>query len=143
MKCPKCGGECEGKILGVTIYDRCKKCGGLWFDKNELYQIRHEKDWFKIDTAVPGAHISTEKGDFKCPRCREKLQTIKYEHQTSIKIDVCPKCEGIFLDAGELDEIHKASETWVERLKEKAEEDLTAIELFTSKITPYLPRLGI
>lgn len=140
IKCPKCNGECEEKILGATIYDRCKNCGGLWFDKNELYQIRNEKDWFKIDTTVKGANISTKKGDFKCPRCREKLHTIKYEHQTSIKIDVCPKCDGIFLDAGELEEIHKASETWIERLKEKAEEDLIAIELFMSKIAPFLPR---
>jgi len=34
----------------------------------------------------------------------------------------------------------QASETWIERLKEKAEEDLTAIELFISRISPYLPR---
>jgi hypothetical protein len=35
----------------------------------------------------------------------------------------------------------QASETWIERLKERAEEDLTAIELFISKIAPYLPSL--
>jgi hypothetical protein len=70
----------------------------------------------------------------------KKLHTITYEHQTKIKIDVCPKCDGIFLDAGELEEIHKATETWIEKLKEKADEDLIALELFMSKVAPLLPR---
>ena len=140
MKCPKCSSTLDDKILGSTIYDRCNKCGGLWFDKDELYQIKKEKDWFDVDTSIENANLKIKKGDSECPRCSKPLHTIKYEHETSIEIDICPKCQGIWLDAGGLQAIHKANETWLEKIKDKTEKELVAVELFFIKIIPFLPR---
>jgi uncharacterized protein len=39
----------------------------------------------------------------KCPKCGADLQEQSVEHS---KIDVCPECHGMWLDAGELDLLH-------------------------------------
>ena len=139
MNCPKCKEVLVDGILGDVVYQKCNNCGGFWFDKGELKQIKKEKDWFKIDTVVENATSKITKGKLKCPHCRETLHTIEYSHETGIKINVCSKCEGLWLDSGELQAIHKVSETWTERLKEKVEDDLIAVELFLIKIGRILP----
>jgi hypothetical protein len=40
----------------------------------------------------------------KCPKCGMDLATIDFQ---GVKIDQCPSCNGMFLDAGELQEIMK------------------------------------
>ena len=49
-----------------------------------------------------------------CPKCDGKLVETDYE---SIKMDVCNKCHGVWLDAGELAQIlHKDEGGWFHRL---------------------------
>ena len=37
MKCPNCKKELSEKIkIGDVKIDHCDKCGGLWFEKDEL-----------------------------------------------------------------------------------------------------------
>ena len=51
------------------------------------------------------AQISGDQGkdaDMKCPRCDGALYETTYE---SITIDVCNKCTGVWLDAGELAQV--------------------------------------
>lgn len=36
----------------------------------------------------------------KCPKCGADLQEREFHH---VKVDVCPECKGMWLDAGELD----------------------------------------
>jgi len=140
MDCPRCKAVLKDNILGGVVYQKCDKCGGFWFDKGELHQIRQEKDWFKIATNIEKATSHVKKGSLACPRCSESLKTIEYSHETGIKVEVCPICEGLWLDSAEIQAIKKANETWLERLKEKVEDDLIAIELFLIKIGPQLPK---
>lgn len=44
----------------------------------------------------------------KCPKCGLDLQTLK---RGSVEIDTCFNCKGLWLDAGELEEILKESTT--------------------------------
>lgn len=37
-----------------------------------------------------------------CPKCGSTLQEIQYR---SVRIDQCPGCQGVFLDAGELEQV--------------------------------------
>ena len=111
-----------------------------WEVNGELAGIMQEKDWFKIDSKHQEASAKIDKSSRSCPRDGETLRTLEYGHETGIKIDVCPECEGLWLDAGEIQAIHKAEETWLEKIKELFEEELTAVELFLIKIGPYLPK---
>lgn len=41
---------------------------------------------------------------FDCPKCDGRLETGKFD---SVEIDLCSKCGGIWLDAGEMQQIAK------------------------------------
>ncbi|MBN2407454.1 MAG: zf-TFIIB domain-containing protein [Elusimicrobia bacterium] len=140
MNCPRCSAVLDDHILQGKIYHKCDGCGGLWFDRGELAQIKQEKNWFTIDSAANPSAARINEGDMKCPRDGFNLRSIEYEHETGVKVDICPECEGLWLDAGEVKAIHKAGETWLQRLKDTIEEELIAVELFLIRIGPYLPK---
>ncbi len=41
-ECPECNATLELTKLGTIPVDICKSCGGIWFDKNELYIIDND-----------------------------------------------------------------------------------------------------
>jgi len=49
----------------------------------------------------------------RCPKCGMELIEIDYKN---IKIDKCSECEGIWLDAGELDTISKIKKSGLDKL---------------------------
>lgn len=57
---------------------------------------------------------STQTSNFDCPKCDGKLETGKFEN---VQIDVCNKCGGVWLDAGEMQQItQKDNQGWFGRL---------------------------
>ena len=140
MDCPRCYDQLKDHILEGKLYHKCHSCGGLWFDKGELAQIMEAKNWFKIDSKLEKTSTRIDKSNLACPRDKKSLHTLEYEHETDIKVNVCSKCEGLWLDAGDVQAIHKASETWLEKIKELIEEELTTLELFLINIGPSLPK---
>ena len=71
------------------------------------------------------AKINAEKGitptaqSYNCPKCEGKLVTGNFEN---VQIDVCDTCGGVWLDAGELQQIighdKQQSGNWFSRLFE-------------------------
>lgn len=51
--------------------------------------------------------------NMRCPKCGMELIEIDYK---SIKIDKCSECEGIWLDAGELEAIAKLEKSGLDKL---------------------------
>jgi hypothetical protein len=49
----------------------------------------------------------------RCPKCGMELIEMDYK---GIKVDKCSECEGIWLDAGELDAISKLEKTSLDKL---------------------------
>ena len=49
----------------------------------------------------------------KCPKCGMELIEIDYK---GIKVDKCSRCEGIWLDAGELEAISKVEKKVLDKL---------------------------
>jgi hypothetical protein len=49
----------------------------------------------------------------RCPKCGMELIEIDYK---GIKIDECSECEGIWLDAGELEAVSKLEKTGLDKL---------------------------
>ena len=53
----------------------------------------------------------------RCPKCGEKL---KERHFRKIVIDQCSGCQGIWLDAGELEQVaEREGESWLSRFWQK------------------------
>lgn len=115
MKCPNCS------ILMKEVYtksdygliiklDQCPSCGGIWFDKWELYKIP-KKEVAKIDKVnkkLLHEIISTKKEIF-CPKDKTKLEIFKDQNiPSNIQIERCKKCGGVWLNCGELIELKKS-----------------------------------
>ena len=101
LECPNCENrflfrvEPEGMDLEL---DRCPDCKGLWFDQHELDHVMVTA----IDDLVVPPEAST--ADRQCPVCHKKMFAFYYP-QTVVTVDMCKKCKGMWLDAGELKEI--------------------------------------
>lgn len=89
--------EREEEYFARLEYERRKKCeeqkhGKLAeMEKKALRELHH----------------------MKCPKCGMELIEIDY---AGIKIDKCSECEGIWLDAGELEAVSKLAKTGIDKL---------------------------
>ncbi len=101
MHCPKCSKATLAELHvgdARTAVDRCRSCGGIWFDRRELEVIM---DIAARDLTIPSGAEETRRA---CPRDFEKLLTFRYP-QTEVMVDMCRRCQGLWLDGGELTEI--------------------------------------
>jgi Zn-finger nucleic acid-binding protein len=110
MKCPKCEGEMELVSYKRIEVDRCTSCGGLWFQPNELRDLRDDI-WmadYIIDSgsAGVGKKYNTMR-DYDCPQCGTKMEQEFDAEQPHIIYESCPEGHGTFLDAGEFTDIVK------------------------------------
>lgn len=74
---------------------------GEYFAKQEaelLRQLRERQD-------AERAKAERSQHYMKCPKCGADLQERKLGHAM---VDVCPECEGMWLDAGELDILRRS-----------------------------------
>ncbi len=101
MRCP----TCELTIMLDQPVDdpdaivlRCKTCGGFWFGAGTLTSV--------LAVAVKGLKVldTAEDTDLVCPECLKPLYRLTYP-QTLVRVDMCGRCDGLWLDAGELKEI--------------------------------------
>jgi Zn-finger nucleic acid-binding protein len=110
MNCPACGTALTEVVAGEVKVQACQGgCGGLWFDEWQLGKV-DQPDQSAGEALLHIAQNPAVKVDpnerRKCPRDPD---IVLMRHFWSVKRDVvvdeCPKCEGIFLDPGELAEI--------------------------------------
>ncbi len=81
--------------------------------ENEYFRRKDDEVIEKLRQQVL-AESSVDTG-LECPKCDGKLIETDYE---DIKIDVCDKCSGVWLDAGELAQVVDKNENsgWLSRL---------------------------
>lgn len=68
----------------------------------------------------PGSQTEHPHGSLLCPKCNSPLDLIEIYN---IPIEKCPACEGIWLDAGELDliiERERAKASWLSKLMKRS-----------------------
>jgi len=107
MQCPACGRALTPRTVAGVAIDVCEGgCGGIWFDNRELRKLddREEAAGEELlglarDPAVAVDHEAT----WNCPRCDAQPMTRHfYSPQRAVEVDECPRCGGVWLDAGEL-----------------------------------------
>jgi Zn-finger nucleic acid-binding protein len=95
--------------------DKCSGCGGLWLDVGEIKllaekqeaavagnaQLAHELDRLAKGRMAtePGLFPPGDRVNTPCPHCGGKLTVVVFG---PTKIEQCHKCDGIYLDRGEL-----------------------------------------
>lgn len=145
MICPKCENELTKVKLENVEVDECKKCGGIWFDEDELLQAKDNKDddlrWMDFEIWKNTDKFEFNEDSSFCPKCSKAMFEIKYEN-TDVTIDSCPECKGIWLDKGEFQHIiqsltkellNKNSGEYFKAVLDEAKEIFTGKEGFISE----------
>lgn len=80
--------------MPIELDDRGRALENEYFRRQEQQLI--EKMKAKLNSE------GSKQTEMQCPRCDGSLRETDYEN---IKIDICDKCTGVWLDAGELAQI--------------------------------------
>lgn len=105
IRCPgiACGGTMYPECRHSVTADRCERCGGLWFDVEELdawLGNAGSLELGRIESQVPERGL----GSRPCPRCDRALDTAGW---TDLVLDRCRTCRGLFVEASEFVRIQK------------------------------------
>jgi hypothetical protein len=104
-------------------------CGGIWFDATELERVSASAaTTLHTIWNVPTSNVKLTEPRM-CPRCPDLVLERKWFSETKqVEIDQCPKCGGVWLDAGEFTRIYdeiKGAKTappgWASAMAEAAE----------------------
>jgi Zn-finger nucleic acid-binding protein len=104
MQCAKCSGVLSPIEIGPIQVDKCGRCSGLWFDRDELDAVLLRQGGFVLEKKA-GAGEGPSPYDHlpgTCPRCQIRLERIPSLIEDDLGYDECAQCGGIWLDAGEL-----------------------------------------
>jgi Zn-finger nucleic acid-binding protein len=128
MNCPDCQVALrETDHHGIKI-DECPRCLGRWFERDELRRAKDNIDddlrWLDFDPFARDAVPASGAGRL-CPRCSDKMGAVVYE-TSSVVVDKCPVCHGIWLDHDEFEKIveHLKSELWSDTAGEYSKETM-------------------
>ena len=117
--CPECGGGLHEVYAAanygrVLLLDQCGSCGGVWFDRWELYFVTDKsiKDLEGIDASSFAAPVAPHPAKGQCPRCEKELAIFSDNNlPKDALIERCPGCNGLWLNRGELGRyaVHRAA----------------------------------
>ncbi|MBN2723070.1 MAG: zf-TFIIB domain-containing protein [Deltaproteobacteria bacterium] len=115
MKCPIDNVEMKKVIYEADVeIDQCEVCGGVYLDAGELEAIQDARendysDYLERETESWDRNSErirqSEEALYVCPGCGDNMIKKEYASHSGIQIDICPECRGIWLDAGELQEL--------------------------------------
>ena len=89
--------EREAEYIARMEYERLKK----------IEEEKHKRLKAEEKNKLKELHY------MRCPKCGMEMIEIDYK---GIKIDKCSECEGIWLDAGELEAVAKLEKTGLDKL---------------------------
>lgn len=102
--CVKCNSILDKATFEGLEVDLCPKCGGLWLDRGEITRTARlpEAELARLRALLTGRSgpppIPTE-SVAPCPACPGKLSEVLLG---TVHVDYCDRCQGLFLDRGEL-----------------------------------------
>ena len=145
MNCPNCKIELHPKrIQGIEI-EECGKCEGIWFEDDELKQMKDKIDsdlnWMDFDILKHPEKCKPTAKRTNCPSCKKSMDVLDYD-ETKVEIDYCAFCKGIWLEKNELEKIIEALEKeiltkslneYISATIEEAKELLVGPETFLSE----------
>lgn len=97
--CPRCSVPLTHAERRGIVLELCTECRGTWFDAGELTVLLEL--YKRLEVA------SGKGGGVFCVRCHVELRELRFPG-TEVAIDVCPDCQGTWLDEGELEALRAA-----------------------------------
>lgn len=108
-------------LLRKIQVDVCPKCQGIFLDRGEVKALTGQADLHRLLTKYLGLDADSQ---LLCPNCGGLMDG---EDAGDVRVDVCLTCEGVWLDAGELERLATMDDApFREFTPEKMEELLRA-----------------
>lgn len=107
--CPNCREPLQSASLNGIALDLCRKCAGIWFDAGELVKLKESSStaWENTEDAVrPSVEApppNTAPSGRPCPACGKAMYRYAYLYTTTVMLDGCESCGGVWVDDKELD----------------------------------------
>jgi Zn-finger nucleic acid-binding protein len=143
--CPKCNIELKPKVIASVEVDECERCKGIWFDRDELRQLKDMTDsdlnWMDFELWKHKDDFVGKDSEILCPVCKIETRIIEYGN-TSVQIAFCPSCQGVWLDEKEFAKIieylekeldSKSFSDYIRESIKEAREIVTGHESFISE----------
>jgi Zn-finger nucleic acid-binding protein len=111
LKCPRDGTALREQVHKTDVrVDTCPTCGGVWLDRGELHRIEQAHGPIDaqalrgIQSVAAAYELARQKAKpaAACPHCGGELAAKEYAYCSQVLVDACPKCEGVWLDGGEI-----------------------------------------
>jgi Zn-finger nucleic acid-binding protein len=108
-QCPVCGKHLDEYTVFSTRFESCSACGGIWLFKDELRRLKNTVEhgsmrWLndEINNIEKTSAVATTR---VCPKCiNVKLVSVLFG-RSSIVIDWCPHCRGMWLERGDFNSV--------------------------------------
>ncbi|HMO05561.1 MAG TPA: zf-TFIIB domain-containing protein [Kiritimatiellia bacterium] len=109
MNCLRCHTQMRKVVKDHVLVDQCPDCGGIWLDAGELAMLEQGAGLEQAEIMQQARRELLKEAERLvsvvgfCPTCeQEKLHPVK---KRGVELDVCRHCGGLFLDAGELEQM--------------------------------------
>jgi uncharacterized protein len=103
--CPNCGTNLNEYKLFRMRFEGCPKCKGIWLIKDELRdlknKLRHGSMRWMNDEIDAIENTSARVTNRRCIKCKSVNMVAVQFGKSSIIIDWCPQCHGMWLDRDE------------------------------------------
>ena len=110
IACVKCKAELDKSIVYDVEVDVCRDCGGMWLDRGEIAALAAMPD-SELAELRAGHHNAPARAvgsssKLRCPACPGRLVE---KMIGMIRVEFCTKCQGFYLDRGELEHAVKTA----------------------------------
>jgi Zn-finger nucleic acid-binding protein len=107
--CPVCGHNLFVYSIYSMDFEGCPKCKGIWLIKDELRKLKNKVNegsmrWLN-DEIDDMEKTSARVTNRNCVKCKTIKMVSVIFGKSSIIVDWCPQCHGVWLDKGEFEAI--------------------------------------
>lgn len=107
--CPACGQSLFVYSIFAMDLEGCPKCKGIWLIKDELRKLKNKSNggstrWLNNeieDMEKTSARVTNR----SCVKCKTVRMVSVLFGKSSVIVDWCPQCHGVWLDKGEFEAI--------------------------------------
>jgi Zn-finger nucleic acid-binding protein len=136
--CPACGKNLNEYTIFSMRFEGCSACKGIWLIKDELRRLKNKVEhgslrWLndEIQNVEKTSVIATKRA---CVKCKNVNMVSVLFGKSSIVIDWCPQCHGMWLDKNEFDSViaYLKNERYSMRSKEIEKKAIDEVKLLWS-----------
>ena len=111
MICPSCQSSLTFEQVYYCKIFPCTRCDGIWLSAEIFPRLasilavnvdKPDHDYLKLFRPREVASPDSEKRMRLCPQCQAAMKEFNFAYDSNIFLDKCPRCGGIWTDAGEI-----------------------------------------